>query len=122
MIKFAVIVLLATMAFAKPGGDAPCPGCPFTLTSEEDVARVTIILNESLAAVEEPHYKLGKINAASEQAVGGNLYKINADLVDVNDKTKTCDIEILRAKEVTVSIKCADEDEVKKVHEFKDKQ
>ncbi|XP_013113896.1 sarcocystatin-A [Stomoxys calcitrans] len=123
MIKpVVVIVLLATVALAKAQGFTPlCPGCPTVLESPADFAKATNVLKESLTqltAGEGPNYKLGKINSGSKQVISGIFYKINANLIDENEATKTCDIEIIRAREVTITLKCEEEDEVKRVHEY----
>ncbi|KAI8118430.1 Sarcocystatin-A [Lucilia cuprina] len=73
-----------------------CAGCPVKLTGN-DIKISEDVLNKSLtklAAGDGPVYKLVKINSASRQVVSGSKYVINADLMDENEKVKTCDIEI----------------------------
>uniref|UniRef100_A0A1I8P447 Cystatin domain-containing protein n=1 Tax=Stomoxys calcitrans TaxID=35570 RepID=A0A1I8P447_STOCA len=116
MLKLFVIVLLATLAVVRADEEKFCAGCPSDLKAEDAAAE----LNKSLAKLatgDGPHYKLGKIHTASKQVVRGLLYRINADLIDENDKTKTCDIKMVFYQGVEVTFNCPGEDEVKKTHD-----
>lgn len=50
-----------------------------------------------------------KINTVSTEVIGGLLYKINANLIDEENDVKTCFIELLDYKYVTLTMKCPGE-------------
>ncbi|XP_013117172.1 sarcocystatin-A-like [Stomoxys calcitrans] len=117
MMKLFVIILLATLAFVK--ASPPCLGCPTPLEDEKGFEKATNLLKNSLAklaAGEGPNYTLVKVNSASEQVVRGLMYKINADIADEKNNTKTCDIEIVNFQGYEVTFNCPKEPEVKRTH------
>ncbi|XP_075144534.1 sarcocystatin-A-like [Haematobia irritans] len=114
MMKIAFVVVLAVLAVVK-AEDVPCLGCESTLSPEKAAATLNNSLNK-LTAGEGPHYKLVKINRASSQVVQGMYYRINADLMDEHNHTKTCDIDIVDFNDVKVTFKCPDEPEVQRTH------
>uniref|UniRef100_A0A1I8NTJ0 Cystatin domain-containing protein n=1 Tax=Stomoxys calcitrans TaxID=35570 RepID=A0A1I8NTJ0_STOCA len=116
MMKLFVIVLLATLAIANAVGDTHCPGCVTNLKTEDAAASLNKSLNK-LATGDGPHYRLGKVNSASKQVIRGLQYRINADLIDENGQTKTCDINMVFFQGVEITFKCPGEDDVTKTHE-----
>ncbi|XP_061395046.1 sarcocystatin-A-like [Musca vetustissima] len=116
--KLFVVVLLATLAIAQ-ANSPPCLGCPSPVGDEKGTHDATEALKDSLkkfAAGEGPFYTIGKIHKATTQVIRGHLYKINADLVDQNNHTKNCDIEIISFKDVTVTFKCSGEPTLTKTY------
>ncbi|XP_073817234.1 sarcocystatin-A-like [Musca autumnalis] len=65
-----------------------------------------------------PNYKLGEIHSASKQVVSGILYKITADIIDIDneEKPKRCDIKIWSQpwlkNGVKTTFNCEKEDEL----------
>ncbi|XP_073820261.1 sarcocystatin-A-like [Musca autumnalis] len=111
MMKLFVVVLLATLAIAKPNSP-PCLGCPSEVGDEKGTHDATEALKDALkklAAGDGPHYSLHIVHKATTQVIQGHLYKLNADLVDENNDIKNCDVEIIDFKEVTVTFKCGKE-------------
>ncbi|XP_061395045.1 sarcocystatin-A-like [Musca vetustissima] len=117
--KFFIIAFLSVLAIAK--ANEICAGCVTNLTDDKGIERATTALNNSLkklAAGEGPTYKLVKVNSASSQVIRGHLFRINADLIDENNQTKTCDIRIIQFTDVEITFNCPQEQELSRKHSY----
>ncbi|XP_037816883.1 sarcocystatin-A-like [Lucilia sericata] len=120
--KYVLILCLISLATFAYGNPESCVGCPVKVTGN-DIKKSEEVLNKSLtklAAGDGPVYKLVKINSASRQIVSGSKDVINADLMDENEKVKTCDIEIWSQpwldNGIEVTFNCPGEEKLVKKH------
>ncbi|XP_058988157.1 sarcocystatin-A-like [Musca domestica] len=87
---FILLSVAVAVTFAVPqmtGGVSPV----------EDLTEVEQELKNSLSKLDAgdgPHYKLSKVYKASRQVVEGVLTKIEADIIDEEEKTQKCNITI----------------------------
>ncbi|XP_073820260.1 sarcocystatin-A-like [Musca autumnalis] len=121
MMKFMIIAFLAVLAIAKANDAKFCAGCVTDVSDERGLERAKNAVLRSLNKLDAgdgPHYKLVKINSASSQVVRGHLFRINADLVDDENNTVTCDISIVEFTDVNITFNCPGKQEVSRTHSY----
>ncbi|XP_073820262.1 sarcocystatin-A-like [Musca autumnalis] len=100
MYRILLITLLAVTfvsSNAQPSGKLQPRGAVRQLEGEglKDAEETLEFSLKKLASGENAiHYKLAKLHSATKQTVSGSLYRINADIIDDEEKTKNCDVNI----------------------------
>ncbi|XP_065371593.1 sarcocystatin-A-like [Calliphora vicina] len=90
------------------------------VAASNDAEKALQLSLEKLAAGDGPHLRLEKIHSATTQIVSGSKYRINADFIDSDEKTKNCDVTIWSQpwleNGIEVTFECKGEEKLVKKH------